>query len=187
MLFRSEDEPDAPRQYLTSVAAGKTAKIPFDLSSGRAIRLFAVGLSLKGAPAELTSADQSVVFNPNLEQTAPVIWQETDATNTSVSIGVSGFSANARFRKIESSANADMSNAAEQIIEAAPLPNPQLLTKPSEAGAVTRYFRFSHSSNGEDYSQGSNILSVTFANSGGTGSTLPTRGGGFEGEVYPSV
>jgi hypothetical protein len=56
------------------------------------------------------------------------------------------------------------------------------VTKTGEAGAVTKYIRVAHSSNGTVFGTASNLLAVTFANSGGSGGT----GGGnpcFTGET----
>lgn len=113
--------------------------------------------------------------DPNTEQSAAVIYQFSAATNTSVQIGINNFSTSARFRKVEISNNADMSGAATlPIIQSVyQLPNVELVTKTGEAAAVTKYFRMSHSSNGVTYGDASNILGITFANSGGTGGDPP--------------
>jgi hypothetical protein len=129
-----------------------------------------------------------IVNNPtNTEQQAPVIWQYSAATNTEVKIGVNGYTDSAKFRKVEVSGQSNMAGAVEVIIEAASfanglLPPIQTVTKLSEAAAVTRYFRMSHSSNGFTFGSWSNVIPVIFAAADGTGGST---GGGETGVVTP--
>jgi hypothetical protein len=108
----------------------------------------------------------------NLEQNVPVIRQNGSATNTQVTITIENFTDKARFRKIEMSENSDMSGATVSKVEASTtgvLASNETITKVSEVSAVTRYFRISHSSNDIQYGDPSNILTVTFADDGGSG------------------
>lgn len=66
VFWRFEDEPGAEPQLLGSAAAGKSLTVPFDMTHGRAIRLFLVS---KTATGNLSAADVreavQMVFDPN--------------------------------------------------------------------------------------------------------------------------
>lgn len=119
-----------------------------------------------------------VVINTqiNTETAAPTIWQYAPATNTAVQISSNGYTAQAAYRKVQISASSDMSSPTETIITQFPMQQIFTATKAPSSGAQTKYIRIAHSSNNVTYSPWSNILSVTFANSGGTGGT----GGGID-------
>ncbi len=116
----------------------------------------------------------------NRALSAPVIGQLFDALNTEVRIGVKNFPMDAAFRRIEISANADLSDAAENIEAAANynntlLPEDFLVTNDGKHAGSTYYLRVSHSSNGCDYGAVSNILEIRFAEDG-----IPGTSGGFD-------
>jgi len=190
IFWRFEDEPTAEPQPLGSVAAGATLAVPFDLTQGRAIRLFAVS---RTADNNLSTQDPragvQTVFHPNLETNTPVIGQLTAATNTEVTIWVNNFTTRAHFRKVEVSPNSDMSSpdlvetfAAADFPQSL-IPSSQLVTKTGVSGTVTKYIRVSHSSNGTDFGTASNILTVVFADSGGSGGSGGDGGPCFTGDV----
>ncbi len=115
----------------------------------------------------------------NIETSIPVIGQVFAAEQLLIRIGVRGHTETAAFRKVEVSANADMSAAEEVIVTAAEYPDSYLppefiLTRPSGTTHVTKYVRVSHSSTGRRYGDASNILTVTFATDTGTGGSTGT-------------
>lgn len=190
IFWRFEDEPTAEPKLLGSAAAGKSLAVPFDLTQGRPIRLFAVS---RTADNNLSTQDPragvQTVFDPNLETLTPAIGQLTAATNTQVTIWVNNFTTKTRFRKVEVSPNSDMSSPdlVEEFSAAdfpqSLMPATQLVTKTGVSGTVTKYIRVSHSSNGTNWGTASNILTVTFADSGGSGGTGGDGGPCFAGDT----
>jgi hypothetical protein len=66
VFWRFEDEPTATPERLGSAAAGKSLSVPFDMSHGRAIRLFLVSKTAEGnfSAQNVLEAVQTV-FDPN--------------------------------------------------------------------------------------------------------------------------
>ena len=177
IFWRYEDEPDSAPRFLATCAAGKEIIVPFDFADARPIRLFLVSKQANGNQLAYRAQEGvQLLFNPNIENQTPTIGQLTAATNTEVTIWVNDFTEKAKYRKIEVSPNSDMSSPDLVEYQMASdfgvnnlLPNSVLITKTGEASAVTKYIRVSHSSNNQTYGTPSNILTVIFANSGGTG------------------
>jgi len=177
IFWRYEDEPDADPQFLTTCAAGKTASVPFDFADARPIRLFLISKQADGNQLAYRAQEGTqLLFNPNIETLTPTIGQLTNATNTQVTLWANDFTEKAKYREVEVSAVADFATRdLLEIQEAADfgvnnlLPNEVLITKTGVSGAVTKYVRIRHSSNGETYGNYSNVLTIVFADSGGTG------------------
>ncbi len=126
----------------------------------------------------------------NTEQGAPVIYQSGAATNTTVTVSVTNFSANAAFRKAQvatentfAPANTvELVHSAQNEVGLILAPSIRIVRDTNLANAETKYIRIAHSSNGVTFGAWSNVLTVTYPNSGGTGGTAPqpapTTGGG---------
>lgn len=122
------------------------------------------------APIAFTWAGSNLY---NKVKGAPEISQIFDAESDLIRIGVKNFSGEARYRRIEIASNSDMSDGIESVIDADEynnsfLQDEFLLTDPSAKHSnETFYVRVSHSSNNREWSEYSNILTVTFGSSAG--------------------
>ncbi|CAN5509476.1 hypothetical protein BH10ACI2_BH10ACI2_04420 [soil metagenome] len=124
----------------------------------------------------------------NREKTAPAFGQAANAGVLAVSVGVSDYTDNARYRKVEYSDYADMHSSTESVIVAddfpfSVLPTAVVLTRPTDTGNVTKYVRVSHSSNGRDFGTPSSILPVVFATGSGTGGST----GSYDPDPPPDI
>jgi hypothetical protein len=104
----------------------------------------------------------------------PVIGQVAPSLQLSAEIGVTGYTAYARHRKVEISdaigmTTPEVTTFSADEFPASVLSTSILVTRASGTANLTRYVRVSHSSNGRDFGPVSNVLAVTFADSGGSG------------------
>lgn len=125
----------------------------------------------------------------NTETDTPTIYQLTDATNTTINVEVTNYTATAQFRRIHISATADFAALlVPEIVHSALNEIGQILTpriilnrNTNLANSETRYVRVAHSSNGKTFGAWSNVLPVGYKGSdgsGGTGGGTVDTGGG---------
>jgi hypothetical protein len=132
--------------------------------------------------AQLRDAESKLI-SIQRETEPPIIGVSEDATQYLVVIGVGDFGRFARLRKVEVSNLADFSdpeqiqvtlyNSANELRQE--LPRFVNITRESGDDALTQYVRVSHSSGGA-YTEPSEVLEISFANSKGTGGSS----GGFD-------
>lgn len=185
IFWRYKDEPDAEPTFLGEATAGGVLDVQFDFKDGRGIELFLISkTAFKSFSATRAVEGVKTTFNPNTETVIPFIYQASEPNNASVTVAVERYTDAAKFRKIHVSLTSDFDSAQEsvQIAEHEPgqILNPRIvITRNTNlTDAETKYVRVAHSSNGETYGEWSNPISVTFANSGGSGGTSPGTGQG---------
>lgn len=112
----------------------------------------------------------------NRESSAPIIGQLFNATNTEIRIGVSNFSADAKFRLIEVSDVVGMTSPLTAEADTGDYNNGLLsetfrIINDGKYAGNTYFVRIAHSSNGRDWGEYSNVLEIRFADSPGDGTT----------------
>lgn len=176
VFWRYKDEPTAEPKFLGTATIGVPFSAPFNFDEGREIELFAVAKTASGVQAAINSLNgETQEFLPNLETLTPVIALTPGITVTNVlaKVTVTEFTNKSLHRKIAVSVNSDMSDATFTYQAAADfngqLPNEIDIPKGATSGVEHRYVTVQHSSNDEIFGTASNILDITFADSGGSG------------------
>lgn len=173
-----DGEDPAKAQLLGSVTPGGTLVREWNPDHDRDLRLFQRRFTIEGIPdvAQLLDAE-SIALPIKRVSEAPVLNQRTDATFTSVELGIE-VSRFTRILRVEVSQHADMSDT--EVTDTPitdKLPNSLPITRvPSGGGTETIYVRASVSAGGA-FSPVSDILTITFADSVGSGGS--SGNGGF--------
>jgi hypothetical protein len=169
------DEPLGTAELIGTVAPGQTLVRNYIPEVDRDLRFYLVSRGVDGArDTSLLSESVSTVFSLRRENEEPVIGQIGAAENLLAVVGVNNFTRFARLRKVETAGDVDFTTDVQTEIYdgadfvAKELPRYINVNRPSGAGTLTKFVRVSHSS-GAAYGPTSNVLEVTFANSGGAG------------------
>lgn len=130
----------------------------------------------------------------NTEQSAAVIFQKGVATNTSIAVGVTNYSTDAKFRKVQLAADNLFTANLVELVHSAQNEVGLILTaelilarNTNLTAAETKFVRAAHSSNNATWGVWSNILTISYPAADGTGGTPPQEfppsggGGGTDG------
>lgn len=200
-IYIKETTAAEPRKVGT-ITPGGTLSVPYNPAESSDIEIFAIARSAQGSSDsfDLASAVKTTV-NPNRESNKPIVYQIGAVTNLSATIGVSNYSPTAQHRKTEVAYDSGFSTGLKTIITSAEsmpgriLPDVMTLVRTIEAThdtdldlTKTKYIRVSHSSNGEDFGEVSDTLTLVYpAVGGGAGYEPPTLTVSYDGETYVNL
>jgi hypothetical protein len=178
---------------LGTILPGQTLRLDHNPDFDEDKKIYMVPVARDGTRSISQLSDApSTLLEIRRENVEPTIGQVGGAQTNVVVVGVDGFTRYARFRKVEVADDEAMTtNLQTTVYESADFVNRELprsidVTRTGGTSARTVYVRISHSSHAEAsvYGPASDVLSVTFANSGGTGGSTgsfdPIPRGEFE-------
>ncbi len=184
--WRYEDEPAAAARYVGTFRPGQQVIYPFNPLVDRNIILSTISLSARGLRSVREIADaheELLVFQRETE--APTLALVGDATHTSMTIAVSGFSSLAIKRRVRVADDVGMTTGLtefETTLNPGEVLSRLIYLDRADFGSGTRdiYVAVAHSS-GSTYGTESTPTLFTYADSGGAGGDTGGDGDPFGG------
>lgn len=173
IFWRWADEPTVQPQPLGTATIGIPFNVPFEITDGREVELFAVARSATGEQATTNPLNGTTYrYSPNAETLTPDFSQDGASANLQINFIATGFFA-AKFRRIQYATNSGFTTGLVEKIEGsntAELSPNFFISRPSGTGTLLVYVRISHSTSATNFDgDWSPTRTATFADSGGSG------------------
>ena len=173
IFWRWADEPNVQPQLLGLATIGEPLNVPFEITDGREVELFAVARTATGEQATTNPLNGVTLrYSPNAEALTPDFSQDGASQNLRIDFIATGFYL-AKFRRIQYATNSGFTTGLVEKIEGsnvAELSPNFFISRPSGASTLLVYVRITHSTSAINFDgEWSPTRTATFADSGGSG------------------